>query len=573
MKKASIVATVAAAAAGAVACLAAFRGSDRDFKISKNLDIFFSVFKELNLSYVDTPDPDRLIPTAIGAMLSDLDPYTSYIPEKDREAYKFQVDGEYGGVGCIISLSADTNLINVKEVYAGTPSDKSGLRSGDLILSIDGESMRGKSVSEVSDRLRGKAGETIKVEISRPGQSRPTTKSIRREVIKLDAVDYYGMVDSETGYIGLRSFESGCAAAIREAFLDLRDRQGARRLILDLRGNSGGLLDESLQIVNFFVGEGQKMLSTKGRRKAAERIYTAFRHPLDTVMPMAVMINRSSASASEIVAGALQDLDRAVVVGQRSYGKGLVQATREVAYDGYLKVTTAKYYTPSGRCIQAIDYSQRDENGAVGYVPDSLISEFKTRGGRRVYDGGGISPDVMLAERTYKPVCFSVVYGDYPFRYVVSLLAAGKPMPIDEHGNISDATYDDFVAFMKSQKKFTYKTASQDAYEKLVRAAKAEGLYDDAKAGIDALAKPLAADIDRDMADAKEQVRPFIEDEMVRQRGYRKAAVAHALQYDEQLRSTLELLADSGRYSGLLDGSILSHAGDKRASMTSAKKK
>lgn len=573
MKRGAIAAFAAAAAACAAVCLSAFRGSDRDFKISKNLDIFFSVFKELNLSYVDTPDPDRLIPTAIGAMLSDLDPYTSYIPEKDREAYKFQVDGEYGGVGCIISLSADTNLINVKEVYAGTPSDKAGLRSGDLILSIDGESMRGKNVAEVSDRLRGKAGETIKVEIERPGQGRPTTKSIRREVIKLDAVDYYGMVDAETGYIGLRSFESGCAAAIREAFLDLRDRQGARRLVLDLRGNSGGLLDESLQIVNFFVGEGQKMLSTKGRRKAAERIYTAFRQPLDTVMPLAVMINRASASASEIVAGALQDLDRAVVVGQRSYGKGLVQATREVAYDGYLKVTTAKYYTPSGRCIQAIDYSQRDESGAVGYVPDSLISEFKTRGGRSVYDGGGISPDVMLAERSFKPVCFSVVYGDYPFRYVVSLLAAGKPMPIDERGKISDATYDDFVEFMKRQKKFTYKTASQDAYEKLVRAAKAEGLYADAQAALDALAKPMAADIDRDMADAKEQVRPFVEDEMVRQRGYRKAAVAHALQYDEQLRSTLELLGDGARYRGLLDGSVLSHAGDKRASMTGSKAK
>lgn len=570
MKKGYWVASLAAVSCAAVA-FTAFRGDDRDFKISKNLDIFFSVFKELNMSYVEEPDPDRLIPTAIQSMLSELDPYTTYIPEKDREAYKFHIDGEYGGVGSIIALSADTNLINVREVYAGTPSYKAGLRAGDRFLAIDGESMRGKRVDEVSSRLRGKAGETIKVEIERPGVSKPLTFNIKREAIKLGALEYYGMLDDEVGYISLTGFESGCAEAIRKAFLDLRNNRGAKRLVLDLRGNAGGLLDESLQIVNFFVPEGLQILSTRGRRKAADRIYTSFRLPLDTVMPMAVLINRSSASASEIVAGALQDLDRAVILGQRSFGKGLVQATREVAYDGYLKVTTAKYYTPSGRCIQAIDYSTRDEDGAVDYVPDSLISAFKTRHGRTVYDGGGISPDVMLAERKYNPVCLSVVMGDYPFRYALSFLESGKPMPLGPDGRMGDAAYADFVDFMKSQPKFTYKTASQDAYERMVKMAKAEGLYDGAKDAIEALRAPMAANIDRDMADAKEQVRPLVEDEMIRAVKYRKAAIAHALQYDDQLKTAVEVLTDDARYRGLLDGSVASHAGDKRANFSKKK--
>lgn len=572
MKKGYIAAAFAAIAIAAVTT-AAFKTDDRDFQITKNLDIFFSIFKELNLNYVEAPDPDRIIPAAINAMLADLDPYTVYIPEDSKEAYKFQVDGEYAGVGAVISRCfTDTSLIHVKEVYEGSPSYKVGLRPGDRFLAIDGESMRGHDVSDVSGRLRGKAGSSFKVEIERPGVAKHLFVEIKRESIKIPAMDYYGMVDSETGYISLRGFETGCAEAIRKAFLDLRDNKGAKRFILDLRGNVGGLLDESLQIVNFFVPEGVQTLSTKGRRKIMDRVYTAFRQPLDTVMPMAVLINRGSASASEIVSGALQDLDRAVILGQRSFGKGLVQATREVAYDGYLKLTTAKYYTPSGRCIQAIDYSTRDENGAVDYVPDSLISEFHTRHGRKVYDGGGISPDINLKNVEYKPVCLSVVMGDYPFRYAMKFQAEGKPMPVDANGNISDETYNDFVAFMKSQDKFTYKTASQEAYERLVRTAKAEGLYDAQKAAIDALAAPLAADVDRDMADAKEQVKPLIEDEMVRAVGYRKAALAHAVQYDEQIKEAVAMLADSARYYGILDGSVPSHAGDKRASLSRKKK-
>lgn len=572
MKKRFCAAACAAIAIGAIA-LAAFKADDRDFKISKNLDIFLSVFKTLNLNYVDAPDPDRIVPVAINAMLADLDPYSAYIPEEGRDVYKFQIDGEYGGVGCIISMSSDTNLVCVKEVYRDSPSDKAGLKPGDLFLNIDGADVRGMRVDEVSSKLRGKAGDPIKVVVQRPGQPKNLTFNFHRDVIRMGSLDYYGMLDDQTGYICLHGFETGCANDFKNAFLDLRDNKGAKRLILDLRGNPGGLLDESLQIVNYFVPRGVKILACKGRRKVMDRTYTAFREPLDTVIPLAVMIDRASASASEIVAGALQDLDRAVILGQRSFGKGLVQATHEVAYDGLLKVTAAKYYTPSGRCVQAIDYSTRDENGAVGYVPDSLISEFSTRGGRKVYDGGGISPDVMLSNRDYKPVCLSVVMGDYPFRYALSFLAHNKPLPLDANGYISDQTYADFVKFMKAQPNFSYKTATQTAYDRLVAAAKAENLYDGQKEAIDALAKPLAPDIDRDMADAKEQVKPLIEDEMLRINGYRRDAFAHSLQYDDNIQSAAELLADTQRYKGILDGSVHSHAGDKRASQPRKKSK
>ena len=314
MKKRTLLPVVAAMSVAAVALVASSQ-DEHQFKISKNLDIFFSIFKNLDLYYVDEPDPDRLVPDAIDAMLGWLDPYTTYIPEKDKDEYNFMIEGQYGGVGAIIQKS-DTNLIQVREIYAGTPSQKAGLKPGDRFVMIDGESMRGKDVAQVRSKLRGKVGETIEVVIERPGVAKNFSVDIKRELVKLDAVEYYGMVDDEIGYILLRSFETDCAEAVKKAFLDLRDKQGAKSVILDLRGNTGGLLDESLQIVNFFVPQGSRMLQTKGRRKAMDRVYTAQRQPVDTVMPLAVMINRGSASASEIVSGALQDLDRAVVTGQ-----------------------------------------------------------------------------------------------------------------------------------------------------------------------------------------------------------------------------------------------------------------
>lgn len=546
--------------------LAQAGSDDKDFQVSKNLDIFFSVFKELNMFYVNEPDVDKLIPVAIDAMLEELDPYTNYIPEKDKEDFTFQTTGEYGGVGSLITPS-DTDLIMVKEVYAGTPSQKSGLRAGDRFLSIDGESMRGKKVSDVSGKLRGLAGDKLRVVIERPRESKPLSIDITREVIKLGSVDYYGMLtdgaDNKTGYISLRGFETNAAEELKAAFLDLRDKRGAKRVVIDLRNNPGGLLDEALQIVNFFVGEDSKLLSTLGRRKNQDRVYTAFRQPLDTVMPLSVLVNRGSASASEIVSGALQDLDRAVVLGQRSFGKGLVQATREVAYDGYLKVTVAKYYTPSGRCIQALDYANRDENGAVGYVPDSLIHEFKTRGGRSVYDGGGISPDVMLDPIKYKPVTYAVMAADYPFRWYLSLLEANRQLPVDAEGHMTDDAYREFIAWMKARPGFAYKTRSQEALERVKRLLELEELMPSAQAAYDSLAAIVAPNLDRDLWQAVGELKPIIEGEFILAKSLRKGAIAHAVTQDKQLKQALATITDDAKCRRILSGAEASHAGDK----------
>ena len=563
--KSRIAAVVGIAALLLTVGVLGFKKDDREYKISKNMDIFFSVYKELQTFYVDEPDPDELIPVAIDEMLSTLDPYTTYIPEKEKEAYNFQINGEYGGVGSVIQLCPDTDLIQVKEVYKGTPSAKVGLRAGDRFLTIDGESMRGKNVSEVSGKLRGKAGDKLEVEIERPGVTKPMQVEITREVIKIDAVDYYGMLDKETGYISLRGFETDCAEAVKEAFLELRDKRGAKRMILDLRSNPGGLLNEALDIVNLFVAKNSRTLSTHGRQRSMDRTYYATSDPIDTVMPLAVMINRGSASASEIVSGALQDLDRAVIVGQRSFGKGLVQATREVAHDGLLKVTTSKYYTPSGRCIQAIDYSHKSSKGDVTLIPDSLIQEFKTRHGRTVFDGGGISPDVVLEGKNYAPVTYSIVANDYAFRYVLNLQLNGKTLSTDAEGHMTDAGFDDFISYMKTQKKFTYKNRTLDACNAMIAMAKKEGQYEANAEQLEKMAEQLKPDLERDARAAADEIKQQIEVESVRMREYKRAAIGHSLQYDDQIKGAVELLKDEQRCKGLLDGSVASHAGDKRA--------
>ncbi len=563
MKKRVLLSVAGLLAIAGVALVAAKR-DDHEFKVSKNLDIFFAIFKELNLNYVDEPDPDRIVPEAIDAMLGDLDPYTTYIPEKDREDYQFQVMGLYGGIGAVIQKS-DTDLIQVREIYSGTPSDDA-LLPGDRFLSIDGESMRGKDVAYVRSHLRGVPGEKFEAEIERPGEPKPFKVTIKRELVKLNAVDYYGFLgkENEVGYIQLRSFESDCYHEFYTDVCNLRDL-GAKKLIIDLRGNTGGLLDESLKILNMFVPQGSQILETRGRRRSGDRIYTAPREPLDSIMPIVVMINRGSASASEIVAGALQDLDRAVIVGQRSFGKGLVQATREVPYKGLLKLTTAKYYTPSGRCIQAIDYSNRDADGAVGYVPDSLIHEFHTRGGRPVYDGGGISPDVLLDPGKYSPVTLALLYTDQAFPYLIDLKKKGQTLKLDANNHVTDEAFADFVKYVKSRPGFKYRTAAQDAYEKLIAAAKSDGIYSADSASFAALGSACKADLERDMYMAKDDICHMLEEENIRNKDYRFGALGYILQYDQQVAEAVKLLEDEDRFNGILNGTVPSHAGDKRA--------
>ncbi|HQN93368.1 MAG TPA: S41 family peptidase, partial [Prolixibacteraceae bacterium] len=371
---------------------------NKNFEIAKNLDIYFSLFRELNTFYVDEIDAGKLVKESIDDMLTSLDPYTTYIPESDIEDFRFMTTGEYGGIGALISKHGDEIMIS--EPYENFPAHKSGLRAGDVLLEVSGKSTAGMSTEDVSNLLKGSAGQEIKVKIKRYGEKKPLELNIVREKIVIDPISYYGMLDDETGYIYLSNFTKDCGEKVKKTFLELKEEKGAKKLILDLRGNPGGLLMEAVNICNIFIPKDQEVVSTKGKVSEWDKSYKTTGAPVDTLIPIAVIVNRGSASASEIVAGTIQDLDRGVIIGSRTFGKGLVQTTRDLSYNTKLKVTTAKYYIPSGRCIQALDYSHRNEDGSVGHIPDSLISEFSTRNGRKVYDGGGVVPDILVEEKS-----------------------------------------------------------------------------------------------------------------------------------------------------------------------------
>ncbi len=534
----------------------------RNFEMVKNLDIFFSVFKELNVHYVDDPDPEKLIRTAIDEMLKTLDPYTVYIPEEDMDDFRFMTTGEYGGVGAIISMS-DTCYVMVRELYKDYPADEIGLRPGDYFIEIDGKSVKDFKTDQVSDLLRGTPETEVKVKIMRPGEAKPFEKTAVRRKIQINPVTYYGMLDEETGYIALSNFTQNCTEEVEKSFQELK-KNGAKKMILDLRSNPGGLLGEAISIVNLFVPQGSTVLSTKGRASFMDKRYTAPRLPIDTVMPMVVMINRSSASASEIVAGALQDLDRAVIVGQRSFGKGLVQSTRDVEHNGSLKLTTAKYYIPSGRCIQALDYSHRDKDGAVGYVPDSLISEFKTKIGRTVYDGGGVSPDIYIEPTKYSNISLALIASDVVFHYAVNYRINHPTIAPAEEFNLTDADYDDFCKYVESYPSFTYRNKSSDALEKLISAAKADKYYDENTALFDNLDEVLKPELKKDLELSRESIKELIEDDILISYYYSKGQIPHALQTDSATLVAISTLKDMDKYNGLLDGTVPSHAGDKR---------
>lgn len=542
-----------------------FSNDKRNFEIIKNLDIFYSLFKELNTYYVDDVEPEKLIRTAIDEMLKSLDPYTNYIPEEDMDDFKFMTTGEYGGVGAVISQS-DTCYIMVREIYKNMPADKIGLLPGDMFIEVNGKNAKGFKVSEVSDQLRGKPGEDVKIKIWRPGQSKYIDKVAKREKIQINPVPYYGMLNKEVGYIALSNFTQDCSKEIQNAFIDLKNNKKANKIVLDLRGNPGGLLDEAIKTVNLFVPKGCEVLKTKGKIKTNEKTYRTTREPIDTIMPLIVLISRGSASASEIVAGALQDLDRAVIIGQRSFGKGLVQSTREIDYDNALKLTTAKYYIPSGRCIQALDYSHRDKDGAVGYVPDSLIHEFKTQCGRTVFDGGGVSPDIKIENEKLSNIALSLVANDVIFRYVVDYRIKHATIAAADKFSLSDSEYDDFCQFVSNTKSFTYKNQSSEALKKLITAAKNDKYYDDNKAEFDKIEKLLEPQLQKDLNTSRNDIKKLIEDEMLTSYYYQNGAYAHSIKYDKCIECAINTFNEISKYQGLLNGSVPSHAGDKRIS-------
>lgn len=518
---------------GASLLFAGLSRDDKMFDIGRNLDIFYSLVRDLNVFYVDEVDVNEMMRTGLDEMLKTLDPYTTFIPESEMEDFNFMTTGQYAGVGAIIGLRGDDLLIS--EPYQGFPADKAGLKAGDVIVEIDGKSTKGMDVKMASDLLKGVGNETVQVQVKRHGEKKPLSFDVLREKIQIDAVPYYGMLKNKVGYLRLSSFTAGCGSEIRKIVRELKNKDGATSLIIDLRNNPGGLLNEAVSIVSAFVPKNTKVVYTKSKLKQWDQEYFTSEEPVDLELPVAVLVNRRSASASEIVSGALQDLDRAVVIGNRTFGKGLVQTTRDLSYNAKLKLTTAKYHVPSGRCIQALDYSNRNEDGSVGVVPDSLISEFSTTNGRKVYDGGGISPDVRVEVPVGASFVFHLVADYMIFDYATKFYYENSSIASPEAFEISDEIYADFSAYIKSRE-FSYESATEKALDKLAETAKREKYYERSKTQFDALRQEVAHELDKDLVDFQEEIKLLLRSEIVTRYYYQKGAIVSAMKNDDALQ-------------------------------------
>jgi carboxyl-terminal processing protease len=527
------------------------QAKDNDFKTAKNLDIYISMFKELNYNYVDNIDPEKLIQTSIDAMLESLDPYTTFIPESDLDDFKFQTTGQYGGIGSLIRKSGD--YVVISEPYEGSPSYKAGMRAGDIIIAIDGKDIKGKDVSSVSEQLKGKPGTTVTVEIKRVKQSENLKIKITREKISIPSVPYYTIVKDSIGYIRLSGFTTDANQEVKEALEDLKENYHIKGLILDLRNNPGGLLNESVEISGLFLAQGSEVVSTKGKIEQYNKPYTTSSEPIDTTLPLAVLVNRSSASAAEIVCGSLQDYDRAVIVGQRTYGKGLVQTTRPLSYNTYLKVTTAKYYIPSGRCIQALDYSHRNEDGSVGYIPDTLISEFKTKHGRTVYDGGGVEPDVKVPSESLGNITYNLYSKNTIFDFATDYYYSHKDTPSLKQFVVNDSVYNHFIQYVNSID-FNYQSKSEEGIDKLIEIAKKEKYYASADSEFLMLKHKLAHDKTKDLLNFRPEIEHFISEELLTRYYNQKGRIQSAIEHDPEVDKACEVLNSPVLYSDILSG-------------------
>lgn len=527
-----------------------FVSTDKDFfEISKNLEVFSSLFKELNIYYVDETKPGELMKTGIDAMLESLDPYTNYYPESDVEDYRFMTTGEYGGIGAAIRRHED--FVIISEPYEGFPAFKAGLKAGDVIFKVDGKEAKGKNSSQLSEMLKGQPGTELTLEIRRPGVEYLMTFKLKREEIKINSVPYYAMLNDSVGYINLTSFTRSAGREVKTALLELKEKQGMKKLVFDLRGNPGGLLRESIKIVNFFVKKGQPVVSTKGKIADWNKVYKTLDKPVDLDMPVVVLINENSASASEIVSGSLQDLDRAVIVGQRSFGKGLVQTTRPLSYNSKLKLTTAKYYTPSGRCIQAIDYSHRDEKGRVHKVPDSLITEYKTANGRSVFDGAGVTPDTTVKAEYLSSVAIALIRDNYIFDYATEFCMKHDSIIDVDNFELSDADWNEFKKFMNN-KGFEFDTRSDRAIEKLEKSLEADKYKEVFEAEIAKIQKKLQEKKLSDVEKYKTEIVQLIEREIVTRFYFQKGKMKYSLIDDHDLETALQILAQPSVYQSLL---------------------
>lgn len=509
----------------------------KSFRLGQWMEIQNSVLKELNKAYVDSLPVDRIMRSGIDAMLENLDPYTIYIPEEDNENLQMMLSKTYGGIGAIIYKKKDENVV-INEPYFGSPAYKNGLVCGDEIIAIDGVPTKGLETKESSDRMKGKPGTTVVFKVKKLRTGDTLDVPIIRERIHIPDVEYAGMLDDTTGYILQTGFTENVSGEIRDKFLKLKS-QGMKRLVLDLRGNGGGLMGEAINIVSLFVPKGSLVVSSKGNTEDSKREYRTTTEPVDTEMPIIVMIDSGSASSSEIVTGALQDLDRATVMGKRSYGKGLVQSIRPIAYNGQLKVTTAKYYTPSGRCVQAIDYSHRNEDGSVGHIPDSLTREFRTAHGRIVRDGGGITPDVDIEVPSYSRLVYSLVLGGVVDNYVLKYVREHEnPAPSVDEFHFTDKDFEDFIAFARTQD-FDYRSSAKALFDQMKQELEKDGLADSMKQELDALDKAIEMDKERFIRLKKDEIVPFIEEEIAVRYWYQEAGVKVRLRYDDQLRTAL----------------------------------
>jgi len=520
----------------------------RDFRIAKNLDIFFSLFRELNTFYVDEIDPDKVIKAGIDNMLKTLDPYTVYFPESEAGEFSIMISGRYGGIGSLVRSTGD--YVVISEVYKGFPADKAGIKPGDLLKKVDGVSLKGLPTDKVSEKLKGNPGTEISVTIERNGKE--TEYPLKREKIIMPPVPYYGMIGSKTGYIRFTNFTQNCIEDVKTALNALKENK-AQQIILDLRGNPGGLLTEAVEIVNLFVAEGNEVVSTKGKDKQFYEDFKTTKQPLDEKIPLAIIINRGSASASEIVAGAIQDLDRGIIIGQRSYGKGLVQITRPLSYNTQLKVTTAKYYIPSGRCIQARNFSHPNEDGSVGIIPDSLISEFKTKNGRIVKDGGGITPDIEVLPEPLSQISRELFLRNYIFDFATNYYWTHPNIKTPDQFTFTDQDYDDFKTFLLNRK-FNYKTVTEESLNELITNAKKEKYYDIHKDLFNDLEKDIAHNLDQDLKMFRSEITDLMEDEIISRYFYESGAIEWTIKKDEQVSKAIDILNNKEEYSSILKG-------------------
>ncbi len=528
------------------------KSPDSYFEISKNLDIFASVFKELNTYYVDPIEPGKLVKTGVDAMLNELDPYTNFITEADIEEYEFQTTGRYGGIGATMRKKDDHVIVG--DVYESSPAQKAGLRPGDVILRVDDHPVADKSISDVSVLLKGAPGTQVVLRVRDAYDGTEADRIVTRGEIELSSVPYAGLVGAgeQVAFVRLSQFTPGCGRLVRQALDSLKGIQpGLKAVVLDLRNNPGGLLDEAVNVCNIFIDRGQLVVSTKGKVKDWDKDFKTTGSAWDTKIPLAVLVNQSSASASEIVAGTVQDLDRGVVIGKRSYGKGLVQTTRPLGYNARLKLTTAKYYTPSGRCIQALDYAHRNADGSVGNVPDSLKEAYKTKGGRKVLSGGGVDPDIEVVQEPISKLSITLYTKNYFFDYATQYAKSHSGIAPAGVFALTDADFNEFVKWLDG-KDYAYKTQTEIIFDSLKSTAIREKYYDAAATALNELQVNISHDKKQDLLKHQEEVTRLLEHEIVSRYYFQKGRIQQSLKSDMELNKALELLNDSGKYFALL---------------------